>query len=64
MTVIRNKLRMLMQAHGLNGPRLAELAGIPLPSVKSILQGRSKSPRGDTLQALANVFNCSMSYLI
>lgn len=36
---------------------LAEKSGIPLKTVKSIEQGRTRNPRTDTLDAILGAFN-------
>lgn len=55
------RIRAMMKSYKISAPKLAERAGLPLPSVKSILHGQSNSPRKKTLQALAKAFNCQIS---
>lgn len=53
-----------MKALKLSAPKLSDRSGVPLPSIKSILSGKSQDPRISTLAALAAALNCSVEDLI
>ncbi len=61
MNQIAHKLKSKMKDNKLTMQALADKSGVPFSSIKSIIQGRSKSPRGNTLQALAEAFDCDIS---
>ncbi len=63
MTNVPLRIRAMMKAYKWSAPKLAERAGLPLPSIKSILHGQSHTPRAKTMQALAKAFNCPLSEL-
>lgn len=64
MNEIAHTIKSLMKENKLTMQGLADRSGVPFSSIKSIIQGRSKSPRGNTLKALAQVFDCEISELI
>lgn len=64
MAHLQIRLKALMKEQNLSAGKLAKRAGIPTASVKSIIQGRSKNPRSNTLQALADAFNCTIPDLL
>ena len=53
-----------MKALKFSAPKLSDRSGVPLPSIKSILNGKSQDPRISTLTALADALNCSVTDLI
>jgi len=50
-------LRMLRKTNHMTQRELSEKSGIPLKTVKSIEQGRTRNPRTDTLDAILGAFN-------
>lgn len=63
MTILQQKLKAIMAARKWNAPELARRAGLPLASIKSILQGRSKNPRTSTVTAIARACGCAVEEL-
>lgn len=61
MTNVGLKLKTMMKERKLSAPKLAERSGVPLGSIKSIINGVSKSPRAVTLEALARAFDCNIT---
>lgn len=57
------QLRRRMEAAGYNQKSLARAAGLNETAVRDILKARSKSPRIDTLDALARTLRCSVAAL-
>ncbi|WP_273523531.1 adenosylcobalamin-dependent ribonucleoside-diphosphate reductase [Rhodosalinus sediminis] len=57
------RLEVAMKAKGTNAKRLAEAAGLNATAVYDILKGKSKSPRLDTVAALAAALEVSVSHL-
>lgn len=64
MSAIRYRLKEIMKANKVSAPKLAMRSGIPLGSIKSILNGLSKNPRASTLEALAKAFDCDIAILL
>lgn len=64
MNAIRHRLKELMKANDLSAPKLSRRSGVPLGSIKSILNGQSLNPRAATLQALSRTLNCHISQLL
>lgn len=64
MSAIKFRLKEMMALHDIKISALARAAEIPRDSIKSILQGKSKNPRGTTLEALSRAFNCDIGELI
>lgn len=63
-TVLQQRIRERLQLLRLN-PRQASLqADLGPDAIRTILSGRSKSPRGETLSALARVLECEVDYLL
>jgi phage repressor protein C with HTH and peptisase S24 domain len=52
-----------MKALGLNPKRLSKKAGLNETFMRDLLQGRSRNPRHDTLQKLAEALDCSVGEL-
>jgi transcriptional regulator with XRE-family HTH domain len=63
-TMIRDELRRRMVAMGYNQKSLARAAQLNETAVRDILKGRSRNPRVDTLQAIAEVLGCTVNDLI
>ena len=59
-TPLQSELRRRMLAQGFNQKSLARNAGLNETAVRDILKGRSRSPRIDTLEALARTLSCSV----
>ncbi|RBI84285.1 adenosylcobalamin-dependent ribonucleoside-diphosphate reductase [Rhodosalinus halophilus] len=57
------RLEAAMKAKGTNSKRLAEAAGLNATAVYDILKGKSKSPRLDTIAALAAALDVSVGHL-
>lgn len=51
------KMRQMKKERGYTYAQIAELSGVPLGTVQKIFNGETKSPRYDTLMALAKVFD-------
>ncbi len=64
MLAIKCRLKEMMQMHKLSAPKLAARSGVPLGSIKSILNGQSQNPRATTLEALAKAFDCQIAQLL
>lgn len=60
---VRN-LCFLMDEQGLNPRRLSLLAGLNATAVRDMIEGRSRFPRYDTVQALANVLKTTPAQLM
>lgn len=58
----KHRLRQIQFDRGLKNKEIAELSGLPLPTVESYLQ-KGVKPRFDALVALANALECSTDYL-
>jgi transcriptional regulator with XRE-family HTH domain len=56
------RLKRLRQAAGLSQPQLANRAGIPVGTIRSLEQER-RVPRLDTASALADAIGCSLDEL-
>lgn len=61
--ILRTRLRERIAATGVTARKLSLAAGSP-DIVRTILSGRSKSPRSQTLQALARELGCDVRYLM
>ena len=62
-SALQAELRRRMTECGFNQKSLARTAGLNETAVRDILKGRSRSPRIDTLEALARVLDCSVIHL-
>ena len=60
---LRN-LRMLMEKHGYNPRSLSLKAGLNATAVRDMLDGRSRFPRYDTIQAMADVLETTPALLM
>ncbi|MDR3423775.1 MAG: helix-turn-helix transcriptional regulator [Alphaproteobacteria bacterium] len=59
-----SNLRRLMDEQGLNPRKLSLLAGLNATAVRDMIEGRSRFPRYDTVQALADVLNTTPAMLM
>lgn len=57
-------LEKLMAQYGVSQNRLSKMSGVPQSVIQYILTGKTKHPRIDTLQALANVFGVTVDELV
>ncbi|MDD3370904.1 MAG: helix-turn-helix transcriptional regulator [Alphaproteobacteria bacterium] len=57
-------LRRLMDEQGLNPRKLSLLAGLNATAVRDMIEGRSRFPRYDTVQALADVLGTTPAMLM
>ena len=64
MNNFQQKLKAVMAALNWNAPELARRSGLPLASIKSILQGRSKNPRSSTVSAISEACGYPLADLI
>ena len=63
-TLLQTRLKQLMQEKSLRTSDLEKLAGLKLSAVRNILLGKTKRPKAETLQAIAEVFNCTVADLL
>lgn len=63
MTKISQTLKKLMKEQKITVQELSNRSGVPFASIKSIRQGLSKNPRGDTLRALSTALGCTIDEL-
>jgi transcriptional regulator with XRE-family HTH domain len=59
-----NNLRRLMDEQGFNPRSLSLRAGLNATAVRDMIEGRSRFPRYDTVQALADVLNTTPALLM
>jgi len=64
MASAREKILQHIKTKGWSMITTAERAGIPHPTIKSIIYGKSNNQRIATLEKLAKVFGCSISDLV
>ncbi len=57
-------LRRMMDEQGLNPRKLSLLAGLNATAVRDMIEGRSRFPRYDTVQALADVLGTTPAILM
>ena len=57
-------LKEIREQHGLSQNALAKATGIPQGVISYIESGKTKSPRIDTLQAIANALDCTVEDLV
>jgi len=53
MSAIQHSLKKQLEVSGFSAGMLARKAGVPVSSIKNILQGKVENPRFDTINALA-----------
>lgn len=63
-SVVKEKITEYMKAEKLSIAELERRAGLSIHSVRNILKGRIKKPSAQSLQAIAEALNCSLSDLI
>ncbi len=63
-SVVKEKITEYMKAENLSIAELERRAGLSIHSVRNILKGRIKKPSAQSLQAIAQALNCSLSDLI
>jgi len=63
-TVVVEKLSELMEAQGLTQYRLAQLSGVPFPTLKSIMQKRTKGIELKTIILLSEGLGITASEFI
>ncbi len=63
-TRLAGEIRRRMEAGGFNQKALARAAGLNQTAVRDILIGKSRRPRHDTLQKLAQALACSLMDLV
>ena len=61
---LASEIRRRMEAGGFNQKSLARAAGLNETAVRDILIGKSRHPRHDTIQKIANALNCKAATLI
>jgi phage repressor protein C with HTH and peptisase S24 domain len=61
---LAKELKRRMAVHGLSQKGLAQRAGLNDTAVRDILSGRSRHPRHDTIQKLADALDCSVAELL
>ncbi len=61
--IFTERLKELMEEHGLNQVRLAEKAGVKQNTISSWLRGK-KEPSITSLWLLADFFNVEIDYLV
>jgi transcriptional regulator with XRE-family HTH domain len=57
-------LKREMDKHAFNSHSLAATAGLKPDAVRNILRGKSVSPRGKTIQAIASALGVTVAYLL
>jgi transcriptional regulator with XRE-family HTH domain len=63
-TLLQTRLKHLMQEKSLRTSDLEKLAGLKISGVRNILLGKTKHPKAETLQAIAEVLNCTVADLL
>lgn len=61
---LKDKIKLMMQEKRLSTSELEKLAGLKISSVRNILLERTKHPKAETLQAIAEVLGCSVQELL
>ncbi|MBO6511534.1 MAG: helix-turn-helix transcriptional regulator, partial [Roseibium sp.] len=62
-TIIQRRIRSRIKELGTNPKAVATRAGLGSTAIRDILDGRSKSPRENTLRKIAKALNCDTAYL-
>ena len=57
------KLYTLMQKKSVNARTLHQLSGIPVPTIRNILYGKTKNPRIETLKSIAKALEVNVEEL-
>lgn len=63
-TVLQIRLKNLMEEKSLRTSDLEKLAGLKMSAVRNILLGKTKHPKAETLQAIAEVLGCTVPELL
>ena len=63
-TFLQKRIRNYLDATALSISALERKAGLKINVVRNILQGQSKKPTAQTLQAIANVMECTVQDLL
>lgn len=63
-SALQNQIKTRMHAKALSIAALEREAGLKVNAVRNILSGQSKKPSAETLQAVANVLECSVRDLL
>lgn len=63
LTILSERLRVLLGDMEMTFPQLAEKADIPLETVRNLYYGRVKDPKVSTILAISKALNVSPSYL-
>ncbi|MBT5389431.1 MAG: helix-turn-helix transcriptional regulator [Alphaproteobacteria bacterium] len=63
-TLLIMKIRNFLNDNGLAVAAFERKAGLKINVARNILKGQSKKPSGETLQAIANVMDCSIKELL
>lgn len=63
-TIVAQRIDTLIRDQGRSVRGVSREAGLGDDTVRMMLRGRSRSPGGDTLLALAGVLGCSVQYLL
>lgn len=63
-TALQIRLKHLMQEKSLRTSDLEKLAGLKMSAVRNILLGKTKHPKAETLQAIADVLGCTIADLL
>jgi len=64
MNITQKKVKDYLEKKGWSIVTASEKSGIPLPTIKSIIYGKSVNQRIATLEKLAKAFDCSVGDLI
>lgn len=63
-SALQNQITIRMKAKALSIAALEREAGLKINAVRNILSGQSRKPSAETLQAIANVLECSVRDLL
>lgn len=63
-TALQIRLKHLMQEKNLRTSDLEKLAGLKMSAVRNILLGKTRHPKAETLQAIAEVLGCTIADLL
>lgn len=63
-TFLQRRIKNYLNATGLSVAALERKAGLKLNVARNILRGQSKKPTAETLQAIANVMECTIQDLL
>ncbi len=61
---LSRNLNRLLKAKKMTPRSLANLSGVPLPTIRNIQYGKTKNPHASTLRAIADILEVSISDLI